>query len=178
MNLRLCKKMNKQRILSVLLVVAVVGNLIYWIPWPDVTHAAVRKVMYDDGTGVRETFWPNGQPRTSYHQQKGNTEGLFQQWYESGQKQFEATFVSGRLHGEFRSWHEDGSASLFGRWENGLRSDTWTFWDTNGIVLSQISYEHGKSWNGSIPFWVGHDKKRDFLTYSNGILQKTGTANH
>lgn len=66
-----------------------------------------------EGVVMTET-WPNGYPKTR------------------------ATYVSasdedGRvLHGPYRAWYEDGQISEEGRYVNGKREGTWSFWTPSG----------------------------------------------
>lgn len=46
-----------------------------------------------------------------------------------------------RLEGPYRSWHLDGSRLSEGRWKGGLREGAWTWWEPDGTLRSQGSYD-------------------------------------
>ena len=47
--------------------------------------------------------------------------GLYQSWYENGQKYMECTYLNGERHGLFQCWHKNGNKWDECMYENGVR---------------------------------------------------------
>ena len=39
----------------------------------------------------------------------GRKEGLYEKWYENGNKRLEVQYIDDKKHGRYRNWKEDGA---------------------------------------------------------------------
>ncbi len=70
-------------------------------------------------SGVYETYYENGNKSVEMHYQHGFLSGPMLQWYETGDKKFEGHYIHGKADGVFTSW------------------------DPNGLQTSEICYSQG-----------------------------------
>lgn len=47
--------------------------------------------------------------------------GLFQSWYDNGQKEFEVTYKDGKYHGHFQKWNMNGQLIVKSEYVNGVK---------------------------------------------------------
>jgi antitoxin component YwqK of YwqJK toxin-antitoxin module len=70
-------------------------------------------------SGVREAWWPNGQPK------------------------LRVDYALGKAVGEARWWHENGQLALSGEYQEGLASGSWSWWRENGLRAAACRYDQG-----------------------------------
>lgn len=70
--------------------------------------------------GLRESWWPNGQPK------------------------LRAEYLHGKAVGTASWWHENGQLALSGPYENGLAAGEWSWWRENGVRAAACRYVAGK----------------------------------
>jgi hypothetical protein len=87
--------------------------------------------------------------------------GLYQTWYDNGQKELECTYVNGRLDGLYQLWYENGQKELECTYVNGRTDGLYQEWFINGKLYNKRTYVNGKCvvihdmyvCNSSIPSW-------------------------
>ncbi len=73
---------------------------------------------------LQEEFYSNGQikNRGRFTEDQNGTEvknGLYEQWYENGQKEGEYRYLFGKEHGQTTRWHDNGIKAFDCYFENG-----------------------------------------------------------
>ena len=96
-----------------------------------------------------EENWPNGKLRLRRHVQRNPDgtlvdHGTCTQWYDSGQKKYEAVFVRGKIHGVETQWHENGRKRVEQHYDHGLPHGPRYSWDEEGRKRKEEQYEKGK----------------------------------
>ncbi len=132
-----------------------------WIPAPE-GYSGVWRRYYEDGkiwsadeyadgqpTGESKEWYASGQlkhhvARTTL--MDGKEGFLHMEWYETGQKAWEATMLPDlRRHGEYQSWTESGLPEEHMEYRNGT---PWRGWrrehDGSGKVVVELVFENGK----------------------------------
>jgi len=49
----------------------------------------------------------------------------------------------GKIHGDFESYYENGTMSIKGQLIEGLYDGDWTYWDDDGTVNKELTYDMG-----------------------------------
>lgn len=114
------------------------------------------------------------------------TDGLWQQFYDSGQKMAEGNMKLNRESGEWTYWYENGNEKCSGFYENGLRDSVWRWYDQSGRLTGVGTYrkgvEHG-TWmhydvNGTMAdsgaFMDGYREGRWKYWNADGTLSREG----
>lgn len=125
-----------------------------------------------DNVVIVEERWPNGTLRLRKEALKMPAgtlveHGAYTQWYDNGQKEYEATYVHGALHGVETAWHKNGQKRTEQHYVHGKRhgpryawdpagrkrkeehyfddqpDGTWTVWNADGKVKWQGRFDHG-----------------------------------
>jgi antitoxin component YwqK of YwqJK toxin-antitoxin module len=105
---------------------------------------------------VKES-WPDGTPKSRkefVREPDGSLvlNGRYTTWYESGVKQYEATYVNGRLEGTATAWHPNGRVWTTEEYVNGLRNGTRVAWDPEGHRVQEEHYYEDKP-DGTWTYW-------------------------
>jgi|GEM_PF-3556282 len=189
------------------------GLCTYWYE-----NAQMRlRETYEKGrrSGPSEGWFEDGTPdfkRTFVVQQRGNgslgieaiavKDGLWEEFYENGQKQKQERFSMGILQGEVRTWHangeldevksmadkfengpyekhyEDGQLQTRGQYVNGEKQGDWEWHHPNGQLAYREIFQSDKHVDG--PWRSQHPNGADSLTgsYANGRKEGIWTATH
>ena len=70
-------------------------------------------------------------------------EGLRTDFYENGNKEFEAPYKDGKLNGLGISWYENGQKKSTGHFKNGEKDGLWSYWDEDGKKISEKHFVDG-----------------------------------
>jgi hypothetical protein len=110
------------------------------------TPGATSQPHVSDGelVAVRED-WPSGQPfvRATMLRKPDGTlveHGTYARWYDSGQKEYEATYDHGKLEGLESAWHRNGQQYSEQWYHAGLRHGQRRTWDDQGRLRSEEHY--------------------------------------
>jgi len=79
--------------------------------------------------GIQETFYANGQLKSSGNYITGLKEGLHKEWWKNGALSAESIYVNGKINGLIRWYNEDGVLVAQGNMKNGLRDGLWKICD-------------------------------------------------
>jgi antitoxin component YwqK of YwqJK toxin-antitoxin module len=106
---------------------------------------------------VIKESWPDGTPKLCkqvVREPDGSLvlNGRYTTWYESGVKQYEATYVNGKLDGTATAWHPNGRIWTTEEYANGLRHGTRTAWDQEGHRVQEEHYYEDKP-DGTWTIW-------------------------
>ena len=77
--------------------------------------------------------------------QFGKKDGLYNSWYENGQKGKEGTFKNDIGEGKWTYWYENGQKWKEGTYKDGREDGLWTYWYENGQKSSEVTWKDGKS---------------------------------
>ena len=72
---------------------------------------------------------------------KGRVNGIYKDWYKTGQLYCKLYMINGINSGEAIYWHENGQVEISGEYSNGQKIGTWNKWDSDGLLTEQKLYE-------------------------------------
>ncbi|MEO0531109.1 MAG: hypothetical protein AAF266_11140 [Planctomycetota bacterium] len=84
--------------------------------------------------GLRETWWPNGQPK------------------------LRAEYLLGEAISTARWWHENGQLAIAGSYEEGLAAGEWSWWRENGVRAAACRYVAGRP-AGELSRWAADGRR-------------------
>ncbi|WP_171263544.1 toxin-antitoxin system YwqK family antitoxin [Acinetobacter sp. ANC 5054] len=114
------------------------------------------------GSGVFESYYPNGKPRSRIEYRDGSYQGKLQFWFPNGLKQQENTIIDGESEGDYKIWHPNGQIALSMKYKNGVE---------NG--LRQRWYKDGKPWTSAV--FQNNKLISDLkMWFENGKLERHG----
>lgn len=71
-------------------------------------------------------------------------DGLREAWWPNGQPKLRADYLLGKAVGEASWWHENGQLALAGSYEEGLAAGKWSWWRENGVRAASCRYVAGR----------------------------------
>lgn len=80
--------------------------------------------------------------------------GPYLAWYASGILGSEENYVRGKAEGKAVYHWGSGHKQAEGRYREGLRDGTWTFWDKTGARAGRVRYRKGTVVAGRLPKWA------------------------
>ena len=106
---------------------------------------------------VVEERWPDGKVRLHrevLRQPDGTliNDGTYTTWYDSGEKEYEATYVHGQLEGVAKSWHRNGRQWTEEHYVSGKREGVRYAWDESGLLRKEEHYVNDKP-DGTWTVW-------------------------
>ncbi len=95
-----------------------------------------------DGIMNGETivYYKNGSVRRQGKYVDGKYEGLWEGWYENGEKEFEIEHHKGMLHGEYILYHSNGKPREKGRYHKNKPTGHWKTFDEKGSLIEEREY--------------------------------------
>ena len=132
----------------------------------------IRDFYDENGNQIRHDWWKNGALNHKSEggwYKNGEQDGLWNNWYESGQKRFEGTYKDGIEDGKWTKWYENGKKKFEGTYKDGKEDGLETSWYENGQKRYEETYNDGKRdglWND----WWSNGQKREEGTFKDGIL--------
>ena len=94
-------------------------------------------------TGVATISYKDGLLSSSRTYKDGEKNGLWREWYENGQIEYEDYFQNGLEHGESQGWYEDGQKEYEWNFKNGLDHGLQRGWDEKGQLEYESNYING-----------------------------------
>tara|TARA_B100000315_G_scaffold242395_1_gene264513 strand:- start:45 stop:350 length:306 start_codon:yes stop_codon:yes gene_type:complete len=70
----------------------------------------------------------------------GKWDGLITEWYENGQKSYEATYKDGEQDGLATWWYENGQKEYEGTYKNESQVGEWIYYKKDGTVREVKEY--------------------------------------
>ena len=100
--------------------------------------------------------------------QKTPYTGIYEEFFQNGNKKCEISYVNGKQNGIFIKWYENGQKSMKGFYNaNGCISGPSTSWYKNGQKWSEINYDDGVK-NGVTKLWNQDGTTKIITTYKDG----------
>jgi len=149
---------NKRKKLSTAAMTYLVGSGIMLVLAIGVTVLGVTMMHGDDSSvatidtagkeGMRVERYDSGQKKAEWHVSQVDGEsvpdGIWQEWYETGEKKLQGTYSRGLKVGAWTGWHTNGKESLSGTYVNGKEEGEWTEWHSNGKQSAHGHYVDGE----------------------------------
>lgn len=82
--------------------------------------------------GVRESWWPNRQPKLRAEYEQGRAVGVARWWHPNGQLALEGSYENGLAEGDWSWWRENGLRAAACRYAGGKPAGEWTQWTADG----------------------------------------------
>lgn len=117
--------------------------------------------------GLYERWYQNGQKAGRVGFKGGKEEGLSTMWYEDGQKKEEGYFQDGRMEGLWISWHKNGQKNEQANFRGGKMEGLSVHWYDNGQKKWEGNGKEGKE-NGLSIWWHPNGQKIEEANYKNG----------
>ena len=117
--------------------------------------------------GLYQSWYDNGQKSIECSYVNGNIEGLYQTWHENGQKWLECTYVNGNIEGLYQTWHENGKKWKECTFANNKIEGYYQQWYENGQIYKECTYVNGNL-EGLLQSWYSNGQKWEECTYVNG----------
>jgi MORN repeat protein len=106
-----------------------------------------------------KTYYENGNVKTEYEKNDNEQfEGLYREYFESGQKKLEYNYRLGKLNGECKEYYENGKLKAEYYCNNGEFDGLYKKYYPNGELETEYNYKDGKL--------EEEDKKNNFNTSS------------
>ena len=70
--------------------------------------------------------------------------GLYQVWYDNGQKLMECTYINGKLEGLYQRWHNNGQKWVECTHVNDILEGLYIIWFANGQKQTEYTYVNGE----------------------------------
>lgn len=121
----------------------------------------------------KKEFWPNGKVKEEYevtYDEYGQPlkNGLYKQWYESGQIRHEINFLDDKKHGLQRSYFQNGKIELEENYLFGKLSGKKKTWNIDGKLELEVDYVDGKTHGLFVRYWPNGSKHHE-IAYVNGL---------
>jgi len=101
-------------------------------------------MLYAGPHGMYEAWYENGQKCTETMYEHGQMRGIQRHWYENGQKRWEVTIINGEYDGLVQHWHENGQKFQEGTYTNGKKIGWYREWNEDGSIHKLEFYRHGE----------------------------------
>jgi len=116
--------------------------------------------------GLYESWYDNGQKCERINYQNGKKHGLYENWYHNGQKFEQINYRNGEKHGLCESWYENGQKQLQFNRENNKLHGLYESWYQNGQKFEQINHQNGIK-HGLYESWYQNGLKCKQINYQN-----------
>lgn len=94
--------------------------------------------------GVSRAYFLQGGTAEISTWKEGIREGLWEEYYSDGKIKSRGTFRNNEKEGHFHAFYLSGKPLLSGQYSKGHQNGTWIYYDENGIISKQETYEDGK----------------------------------
>ena len=123
---------------------------------------------YSIENGLFQSWYDNGQKEEEYTLVNGERDGLYQSWYSNGQKFTECTYVNGWIDGLYQRWHENGDKRVECTYVNEKLEGLYQSWYENGEKWEECTYVDGEL-EGLYRSWHENGQKWQECTYVSGV---------
>ena len=94
--------------------------------------------------GLYQKWWDNGQKLKECTYRDGKLEGIYQEFWENGQKMEETTYRDGKLKGIYQSWFNNGQKWVECTYRDDKLEGLCKVWNFNGELIKECTYRDGK----------------------------------
>jgi len=119
--------------------------------------------------GLFEMWYENGQKGEEVPYVNGQRHGLRETWFGNGQKSEELEYVYGKMYGLYRSWYENGQKDVETTFVDGQRHGLYQSWHENGQKMDEIPYVNGQR-HGLYQRWYRNGQKTEEIEYVYGKI--------
>ena len=119
--------------------------------------------------GLYQCWYDNGQKFVEVTYVDGKRQGLCVRWYDNGQKEMEANYVDGKFHGLVQHWYPNGQKETEETYVDGDLHGFYQEWHSNGQKEVEATYVDGK-FHGLYQSWHSNGQKNLEATYIDGEL--------
>jgi antitoxin component YwqK of YwqJK toxin-antitoxin module len=131
---------------AIMLVLAV-GVTILGVSMMHGEEANVDTIDTAGAQGMRVERYDNGQKKAEWHvtqvDGEGVPDGIWQEWYETGEQKLSGTYSLGNKVGLWHGWHVNGQPSFQGTYKDGKEVGEWTEWHRTGKKSADGHYVDG-----------------------------------
>jgi len=124
------------------------------------------------GSGIYESFFPNGKKLSRIEYQDGTYQGKLEFWFANGLKAQESYVIDGASNGEYKIWYPNGQLALSMKYKNGQQEGMKQRWYENGEPWTYVRFENGVM-IGELKQWFENKKLERQGQYRNGVRQGT-----
>ena len=97
----------------------------------------------DKKNGVYTEYYENGQKEFERIYKDGKRDGLQTNWFENGQKKEEGTYKDGKKDGKWTKWYENGQKEIEETYKD-RELEVHTEWSENGQKCYESIFKDGK----------------------------------
>jgi antitoxin component YwqK of YwqJK toxin-antitoxin module len=88
-----------------------------------------------------EEFFDNGIKRVEGYFRDGERHGRWNSWHDNGKVWSIGRYDNGQLHGKQTVYYPNGEKFYEGEYEHGIRVGLWRFWNEQGGLENERTYE-------------------------------------
>lgn len=99
------------------------------------------ELTIESGTGVLNTYYPNGTIKSITEFKEGKPNGKSTWYFESGNEQAIFYLVNGQKEGNLKFLHENGKTARESNYKNDFLIGTEKVFDENGRLISEVTYK-------------------------------------
>lgn len=122
------------------------------------------------GTGIFESYFPNGKKRSRIEYLDGAYHGKLEFWFANGLKEQESYVVDGMNTGDYKIWHPNGQLALSMKYKGEQQDGMKQRWYENGEPWTYVRFENGVM-VGELKQWFQNKKLERQGQYKNGVRQ-------
>ncbi|QIO07740.1 toxin-antitoxin system YwqK family antitoxin [Acinetobacter lanii] len=122
------------------------------------------------GTGVFESFYPNGKTHSRIEYQDGQYEGKLQFWFANGLKQQESQIINGMNDGDYKIWHPNGQIAMSSKYKQDIPVGMRQRWYESGDPWTYVRFDNGRM-VGELKQWYRNGKLERQGQYKNGVRE-------
>jgi len=100
--------------------------------------------LYNVKEGVYQSWYDNGQKRIECNYRDGNREGLFQSWYDNGKIIEECHYLDNKREGLYQCWWKNGQKMIECYYQDGKEDGVYQKWYDNGQKWIECIYRAGE----------------------------------
>lgn len=147
----------------------------------------------DSSSKDGQIFWENGSLKAEGRMIDGKEQGLWKEYYESGEKRAEVNYENGvregpsivfwpsggikregeyladQYNGQWTSWYENGQKEEEGWFQHGKETGQWRLWDSLGHLTEEHDYINGQLEGWATLFDSGGVREQRY--YVNGEMR-------
>lgn len=141
------------------------------------TNWTLQQFQNGKPNGLYIEWYRSGQNEEKGTIRNGTKDGRWTYWYENGQKYEEGTYKDDKKEGLWTRWYKNGQKYEKGTYKDGKRDGKWTSWFENGQKTSEGTYKDGKA-DGFWTVWHENGQKESKGTWKNGKVDGVLTGWH
>ncbi|MFC1584821.1 toxin-antitoxin system YwqK family antitoxin [Fibrobacterota bacterium] len=93
--------------------------------------------------GVYEEFYESGQAKSIVNYVDNKEHGVYRSYHENGKMESEIYFLEGLMDGSYKEWYDNGKKKRFAEYKDGQLHGSVKTWDSEGNVVAQGKFKKG-----------------------------------